>query len=320
MSSPIDGIATKDRRPNLHYVITNQKTGLKYKPNPANGWRYSKTTLQKLIKEKSIIWPKNPESNPRVKRYLKELKSMYTGYSSMLKTVTYSSGTRELREIMNKEAFKFPKPSKLIQNLLEQSENKNSIILDFFAGSGTTGHAVLELNKNDSGNRQFILCTNNENGICTDVCYPRIEKIINGYDIVDKNKRRKPKKIKGLGGNLKYYQTDFVDDEPTDKNKKLLVDRSTQMLCLKENCFSQIKKSKNYAVFKNHKIHLAIIYDDSGITPVKKLIKKLRRKFNIYVFSSDSSAREEEFEEVNDYVDLKPIPHEILNVYRRIFN
>ena len=61
---------------------------------------------------------------------------------------------------------------------------KDAIILDIFAGSGTTGHAVLELNKKDGGNRQFILCTNNENNICTDVTYPRLKKVIEGYKFI----------------------------------------------------------------------------------------------------------------------------------------
>jgi adenine-specific DNA-methyltransferase len=85
---------------------------------------------------------------------------------------------------------------------LNISTNKNSIILDFFAGSGTTGHSVLELNKEDNGNRKFILCTNNENNICEEVTYQRINKVINGYTTP------KGKYIEGLGGNLKYYKVE----------------------------------------------------------------------------------------------------------------
>ena len=92
------------------------------------------------------------------------------------------------------------KPLELIKYILEMSTNDNYIILDFFAGSGTTGHAVLELNKEDGGNRQFILCTNNENNICEEVTYQRINKVINGYTTP------KGKEVEGLGGNLKYYK------------------------------------------------------------------------------------------------------------------
>ena len=127
-------------------------------------------------------------------------------------------------------------------------------------------------------------------------------------------------KIEGLDGNLKYFKTDFVDGEPTDKNKKKLVEQCTEMLCLREDCFDEIKQTKTYSIFKNHEEkYLGIIYDDDGIDPIKKQIKSLGKKFNVYVFSLDDSAREEEFEDVKGMVDLKPIPEVILNVFRRIF-
>ena len=83
--------------------------------------------------------------------------------------------------------------------------NKNSVILDFFAGSGTTGHAVLELNKEDGGNRQFILCTNNENNICEEVTYQRLKKVIKGYTTP------KGKEVEGIPANLKYYKVEEQD-------------------------------------------------------------------------------------------------------------
>ena len=314
MSSPIDGIATKNRRPNLHYTIINKKTGKMYDPNPANGWRFSKTTLAKLIEEHRIIWPKNPKSKPRIKRYLNELSSMFTGFSSLLDTVTYSTGTRELRNMMGRESFKFPKPVELIMKLLEQHKNKNSIILDFFAGSGTTGHAVLELNKKDQGNRKFILCTNNENKICTDVCYPRLKKVIRGYG------NNKDERVKGLDGNLKYFKTAFVNSEPTDQNKKIIVSQSTEMLCLKEDCFELIKEGKQFKIFKNSDgSYMGIVYYYDGIIPFKKEVLKLKVKINTYVFSLVDKVDPEDFIDVYQWVTLKPIPSTILNVYRRIY-
>ena len=104
------------------------------------------------------------------------------------------------------------------------------------------------------------------------------------------------------------------------ENKKKLVDQCTEMLCLGEDCFDEIKHTKNYSIFKNHEEkYLGIIYDDDGIEPLKKQIKSTGKKFNVYVFSLDDSAREEEFEDVIDMVDLKPIPEVIRNVFRRIF-
>jgi len=106
--------------------------------------------------------------------------------------------------------FPYSKPKELITHLIEITHTpKNAIILDFFAGSGTTGEAVLELNQKEKTQRKFILCTNNEGKIAEEVCYPRLEKIIKGY--VKKNKVNE--NIKGLGGNLQYFQTDLISVE-----------------------------------------------------------------------------------------------------------
>jgi adenine-specific DNA-methyltransferase len=216
----------------------------------------------------------------------------------------------------NKKIFDYPKSLYAVLDAIFVASNnkKDSIILDFFAGSGTTGHAVLELNKRDGGNRKFILCTNNENNICTNVCYPRIKKVIEGYK--DSNNENHF----GLGGNLKFFKTGFVDAEPTDINKEKMVKKSTEMLCLKENCFEELEHGNNFKIFNNNKDKLlGIVYEDTGIPSIKKEIKKLNQKFVVYVFSLDDSAREDQFEDVKNLVELRPIPAVILNIYRRIF-
>jgi len=212
------------------------------------------------------------------------------------------------------EDFPTQKPIGLLKYLFEILSRSDAIILDFFAGSGSTGNAVLYLNRENNDKRQFILCTNNENDICTKVCYPRLKKNIKGF------RKTNGKKVLGLGGNLKYYKTTFVDAEPTDRNKKELVDKSTEVLCLKEDCFEGVKKGSDFKIFKNNKgKYLGIIYDDAGIVPFKKEAEKINKKFIVYVFSLDDSAREEEFEDIKRLVELKPIPAVILNVYKRIF-
>jgi len=106
--------------------------------------------------------------------------------------------------------FPYSKPKELIIHLIKITHTaKDAIILDFFAGSGTTGEAVLELNQEEKSQRKFILCTNNEGQIAEEVCYPRLEKIIKGY--IKKNKVDET--IKGLGSNLQYFQTDLISVE-----------------------------------------------------------------------------------------------------------
>lgn len=91
------------------------------------------------------------------------------------------------------------KPIKMLKQLINYHLKKDAIILDFFAGSASTGHATLSLNSEDGGEREFIVCTNNENEICHNVTYPRLKNVINGYG----NK-------KGVPASLKYYRVDYV--------------------------------------------------------------------------------------------------------------
>jgi adenine-specific DNA-methyltransferase len=225
------------------------------------------------------------------------------------------TGTKNLDDLIGEGKFEHPKPVKLIKYLVKLHPNNSAVVLDFFVGSGTTAQAILELNNEEKGNRKFIVCTNNENNICTEVCYPRVKKVIQNLE-----KEAKGKLIENTPGNLKYFRADFVDAEPTDKNKKKMVDKSTEMLCLKEDCFDEVIKGNNFKIFENKQgKFLGIVYDDDGIEPFKKEVKKIKKKFVVYVFSLDESAREENFEDMKDLVDLKPIPAVILNVYKRIF-
>jgi len=287
-------------------------------PRDGFQWKYGKDQVKKFT-DRGDIEVQNGKVYFRIRPQDEANQKFIPFWSHFFDKDTYGTaekGKSELTEILgtNTHNFETVKPVDLIKKLLFHiNRNKSEVVLDFFAGSGTTGHAVLKLNKMDGGNRKFILCTNNEGNICTDVCYPRVEKVMRGYSYMNK-------KTAGLGGNLKYFQTDFVDAEPTDKNKRKLVDKSTEMLCLKEDCFDESTKGQSFRMFTNGKNkHLGIIYDDDGIEPFKKEVKKQNQKFVVYVFSLDESAREEEFEDVKKLVELRPIPAVILNVYKRIF-
>lgn len=297
------------------YTIKKPNGTVLSKPKNAS-WRYSYETLQEFIKEEKIIWGKG-NSYPKVKRYLKDVKQGLVP-KSILDFFEFGGnpdGANELKELFGGDkVFENPKPTKLLKKLIEiGTSKKDAIVLDFFAGTGTTGHAVLELNKEDGGNRQFILCTNNENNICTEVCYPRVQKVIEGY------KNAKGEKVEGLGGNLKYFKTDFVDGEATDKNKKKLTNEATEMLCMKENTFEPVLNNGKYKIFKNTSHYTAIIFDQLKIREVKKVIRQKDKPFSVYVFSLGDDTFDEEFEDIKSKVKLSPIPEAILRVYRRIF-
>ena len=159
-SIDLSGLATKDQRPNLHYDIVDPKTGNIYPPNPRRGWSKSKSVVEQMIVEGRVLFPASEEGRPREKKFLADLQSMETGFSTWLdsKDVGFTQeGTRIVTDIFGGKYFDFPKPVNLIKAFCEQTAESDSIIFDFFSGSATTAHAVLDLNKQDGGNRKFIM-------------------------------------------------------------------------------------------------------------------------------------------------------------------
>lgn len=156
---------------------------------------------------KDKIYEKHFSDNKQIKGLLTNISydAIYDNkkvrYEMDLKT---TSAKRALYEMMGAEIFTFPKNVNFIKHLINLNSNNDSIILDFFAGSGTTAQAVLELNKEDGGNRKFILCTNNESNICSEVTYPRVKTVITGM------RPNGSKYSDGIPANLKYYKTAFV--------------------------------------------------------------------------------------------------------------
>lgn len=219
-------------------------------------------------------------------------------------------GTNLLKKIFGSlQVFSYPKSLYAVMDCLRVMSTKNDcLVLDFFAGSGTTGHAVFELNKEDNGNRKFILCTNNENGIAENVTLERLKKVINGYG-----------DVAAYPSNLRYYKTAFVPADPTDKNKIELTQKATEMLCVKENTFEEVESKEKFKIFSNKKYYTGIIFDHRAIDDFKKAIKDIDGRFSVYVFSLGDDTFDEEFEDIKSKVKLSPIPEAILRVYRRIF-
>ena len=179
-------------RPNLNYDIISP-SGNVIKPC-ANGWRWSKETVEEKIKSGEIIFSKD-ETRIIRKIYLDTLEGRTPETIWFGKDVgTTRSAMSEIKEIFGSSAFGTPKPTSLIERTLRLISRTDATVLDFFAGSGTTGHAVMKLNAEDGGTRRFILCTNNENGICRDVTYERIRRVIDKED---------------YAASLKYYKVGY---------------------------------------------------------------------------------------------------------------
>lgn len=180
-----------------NYPITTP-SGRVIIPSDSRSWITNEETFKQLVSEGRIWFGKTGSNVPRIKTYLSEVQQ-----GSVCKTIWFRSevgdtqeGTRDLKQVFEgKGVFTSPKPLKLLQRVLELATTQESIILDFFAGSGTTGHAVMKLNAEDGGTRRFILCTNNENNICREVTYERIKRVI------DKE---------SYAASLKYFKVDYI--------------------------------------------------------------------------------------------------------------
>jgi adenine-specific DNA-methyltransferase len=226
---------------------------------------------------------------------------------------TSEKGKSELTKILgsNEHEFETVKPVNLIKKLLFHINKKDCLVLDFFAGSGTTGHAVLEMNHQDGGTRRFILCTNNENGIAEDICYPRIKNVIRGY------KDQDPR-----DASLKYFKTSFVKMSPAKDDMKMrLSDQCTEMLCIRESVFDEIKGTSDYKIFKQKDKILAVYYslERDALKTLKKELDKLDGVKTLYCFTLDPlGLSKSDFIGWNDVV-LEPIPQKILDVYKQIY-
>ena len=168
-SANMVGIATADRRPNLHYDLIDPETGINY-GCPKMGWRYDRNTMGRLIEEERVLWPSSVEGRPRRKAFLEDLTSDFTGFSSLIAPGVFTrDGTADIMELFDLRVFDFPKPVDLMRILIEQASGPGDIVIDFFAGSGATAHGLFAQNAKDHGNRKFILvqipeALNPENG------------------------------------------------------------------------------------------------------------------------------------------------------------
>lgn len=183
---------------------------------PSGGWRYNEQTLNEMVENGDIHFGKDETIIPNPKRYLHD-------YPMQVPKSTLYFDSQASTKWLKRQGFEFDFPKSLdyIVHLLSYTQDDDVTVLDFFAGSGTTGHAVMQLNKEDGGNRKYILCTNNENNICEEITYQRLKNI-----------------QEELPHNLKYYKTDFINKLNEDEvilSSKLL-DHIKEMVELENMC------------------------------------------------------------------------------------
>ena len=300
------------------YDILHPVTGLAC-PKPLNGWRWPQSTFDTYDKAGEIAWGKDHTTQPHVKKRIETA----TDY---LRTLIYEDNrgtTLALAEIFGgKKVFDNPKPQKVLQRVLDFASDKTSTILDFFAGSGTTLHATMQLNAEDGGHRQCILVANNENNICEEITYERSKRVINGYTTP------KGEEVPGLTKNsLRYYRTGFVGRSRSMQNMRKLVNLATDMLCIKEDLYTEqpaFGGQKTYKgifrYFDDGKKQMLVIYREEAINELVNIIYNMdvAHRIKVYVFSPSEDPWEGSFEEVSEKVELCALPQAIYNAYRRV--
>lgn len=216
--------------------------------------------------------------------------------------------------------FDFPKPYTLISALIQTHFCKNCTVLDFFAGSGSTLQATILLNEQDKGHRQCIICTNNENGICENITYERNKRVIQGFTTQRGN-------VDGLSNNsLRYYRTELLPQERTNKNMRELVKASTGLLCIKNDLYTEAtfagrKLNVNYARYFEHgDKRMLVIYNEQAIPFIVDILKEMpgESKIKVYVFAYGSDPYEADFVDVKDRVTLCALPDAIYNAYKKV--
>jgi len=289
--------------------------------NPPAGycWRYSKEKFEALVTENRIWFGEGGNNVPAIKRFLTDVKEGITP----LTIWTYEevghnqSAKQEMKEILFDvpEVFSTPKPVKLIDRILRLSTDSAEpfVILDFFAGSGTTLHATMALNAEDGGKRQCILVTNNENDICEKVTYERNKRVIQGYT------NAKGVQVPGLTDNtLRYYKTEFVSRERDLRSRQVLMKKSLDLVSLKESCFDVRNdlSGEGYIRLVGKDFFLFFVLDPDAIPDVVEQVQASPKPCKVFVYSPDADPFTSDFEEVSDKVELCALPDAIYRALR----
>jgi len=295
---------------------TNEKDGKYYiYPIDVKGierkWRYARQSVESI---KDFLRVKKVKD-----RYEIEIGKNYGTVRTVWQNSKYDSaeyGTKLVHALVPDNHFDFPKSVYNTYDCIAPIlyERKNALVLDFFAGSGTTGHTVLMLNKEDNGNRKFILCTNNENGIAQEVCYPRIKSVIKGH--------KDYAEITGIKAGLKYYKTSFVKSTIGKDSLKVRITREcTEMLCLRESIFDEVKKTDDYRIFKHNDRIMGVYYslERGELKSLKKDLDKMKGKKILYCFTFDPLGLDKKDFRGWKGVSLEPIPQKILDIYEGIY-
>lgn len=330
-----DNLAVGPRVESQVYEITTP-SGRKVWPPEGYCWRLTKERFEEYVRDNRIWFGENGDLVPAPKRFMSEVKNSMTPMTIWkYSEVGHSQDAmRALRDIFDgKVLFSYPKSVPLVERVIRLYSQVDSTVLDFFAGSGTTLHAVMQLNKEDGGKRQCILVTNNENNICREVTYERNKRVICGYTTP------KGVQVEGLReNNLRYYRTRLLPRERTNRNMRALVGAATDLLCIKESLFDERKAEcgkrkagltpKDVRLFSDGERAMMVVYNEEAIPDIvdwlqtapatDALTQSNTNAIKVYVFSPGAYAWDDDFAPVLDRVELCSLPEAIYQAYKNV--
>ncbi|WP_127141356.1 site-specific DNA-methyltransferase [Flagellimonas marinaquae] len=323
-----------EERPNSAFDMVDPKTGKSYPFNPKRTWAVTKDTFQDYYDKGKIVFPDDYDflniSIPSYRVFESEDKAKALkkyGRDYILKAVSTNlpkevgmtqDGNKEIVELFGSKIFSFPKPSSLIQFLVGILNDKNSIILDSFAGSGTTAHAVLNLNKQDGGNRKFILVEMED--YANDITAERVKRVAIGYG-------KGNKKVEGTGGAFDFYELGLpLFDENQNLNEEVGLAKIREYIWFSETRSGisdlgfRIDDSSNpKSQISNHQYELGVkdgtvyyfIYEKDKLTTLDfDALELIKTKGEQYIIYADNCLLPKEFMAKKNII-FKKIPRDI---------
>lgn len=286
--------------------------GVRWKPVPGTYPRLIKQELMKAYKEGRLWFGKKGKNVPRLKKYLNEVKQGVVSNSILLPDEVGSTqmAKETIKKILGKNVFETPKPVELIKRFIQLTCGKDSIILDSFAGSGTTAHAVLELNKGDEGSRKFIL-VEMESDICRKITSERVRRVAKGYFY--KKAKGETVKVKGLGGGFEYAQLgDSLFNADGTINEKVTFEALARYVYFTETHTNLEKKTiKGNYLGKAGDTHYFLFFDGIGKNVLdNKALKEVKSKDGKKVVYADKCLIDEEALEEHQVI-FKQIPYSV---------
>ncbi|MCO5258590.1 MAG: site-specific DNA-methyltransferase [Crocinitomicaceae bacterium] len=299
-----DNVLVKSFSESGVFGIPNPDTGEIHYPPKGSCYRFNEDKSIELLKENRFYFGKNGKGKPQLKRYLSEVSQGIVPQTIWkYDEVSHSQGGKKrLNEIIEGNVFDSPKPYELITRVLQIATNKNSIILDSFAGSGTTAHAVLNLNKEDGGNRKFILIEMED--YANDITAERVKRVSNGYS--DKE---------GTGGSFDYYELGApLFDEHENLNEEVGIDKIREYVWYSETRSSDAlvnDENDNYLLGKNNDTVYYFIYEKNQHTTLDfDSLNLIKTKGEQYVIYADNCLLPKAFMSKHGIV-FKKIPRDV---------